>query len=152
GQASSLRLGDIADIRREYVDPPAVMVRHQGHQVIAMGVSMAKGGDIIDLGKALKAKTAEIKGKLPVGVELSQVQDQPEAVSRSVGEFVHVLIEAVIVVLAVSFLSLGLHTKPLRIDIWPGLVVGITIPLVMAITFVTMYYWGVGLHKISLGS
>ena len=62
------------------------------------------------------------------------------------------LVEAVLIVLAVSFISLGLHTKPLRIDIWPGLVVGITIPLVLAITFVTMYYWGVGLHKISLGS
>ena len=68
------------------------------------------------------------------------------------GEFVKVLIEAVLIVLAVSFISLGLHTKPLRIDIWPGLVVGITIPLVLAITFVTMFYWGVGLHKISLGS
>ncbi|MGM9485741.1 efflux RND transporter permease subunit [Ideonella sp. YS5] len=152
GQASSLRLGDIADIKREYVDPPSVMVRHQGQQVIAMGVSMAKGGDIIELGKALNAKTAAIKSQLPVGVELSQIQDQPQAVSRSVNEFVGVLIEAVVVVLAVSFLSLGLHMRPLRVDIWPGLVVGITIPLVLAITFVTMFYWGVGLHKISLGS
>ncbi len=152
GVASSLRLGDIADIRREYVDPPSVMVRHQGQQVVAMGVSMAKGGDIIDLGKALQAKTAEIKGKLPIGVELHQIQDQPKAVARSVNEFIGVLIEAVVIVLAVSFLSLGLHFKPLRVDIWPGMVVGITIPLVLAITFVTMFYWGVGLHKISLGS
>lgn len=152
GVASSLRLGDIADIRREYVDPPSVMVHHQGQPVIAMGVSMAKGGDIIDLGKALQAKTAEIKSKLPLGVELHQVQNQPQAVARSVGEFVGVLIEAVVIVLAVSFLSLGLHLRPLRVDIWPGLVVGITIPLVLAITFVTMFYWGVGLHKISLGS
>lgn len=152
GAASSLRLGDIADIRREYVDPPSVMVRHQGQQVVALGVSMAKGGDIIQLGKALTAKAAEIKGKLPLGVELQQVQDQPQSVSRSVNEFVGVLIEAVVIVLAVSFLSLGLHLKPLRVDVWPGLVVGITIPLVLAITFVTMYYWGVGLHKISLGS
>jgi multidrug efflux pump len=152
GAASSLRLGDIADIRREYVDPPSVMVRHQGQQVIALGVSMAKGGDIIQLGKALTAKAAEIKGRLPLGVELQQVQDQPQSVSRSVNEFVGVLIEAVVIVLAVSFLSLGLHLRPLRVDVWPGLVVGITIPLVLAITFVTMYYWGVGLHKISLGS
>jgi multidrug efflux pump len=152
GTASSLRLGDIADIRREYVDPPSVMVRHQGQQVIALGVSMAKGGDIIQLGKALTAKATEIKGQLPLGVELQQVQDQPSAVSRSVNEFVGVLIEAVVIVLAVSFLSLGLHLRPLRVDVWPGLVVGITIPLVLAITFVTMFYWGVGLHKISLGS
>jgi multidrug efflux pump subunit AcrB len=152
GQASTLRLGDIADIRRAYVDPPTVMVRHQGQAVIALGVSMAKGGDIIELGKALQAKTEEIRTRLPVGVELKQVQDQPRAVARSVNEFVRVLVEAVVVVLAVSFLSLGLHMRPLRVDVWPGLVVAITIPLVLAITFVTMFYWGVGLHKISLGS
>jgi multidrug efflux pump len=152
GQASSLRLGDIADIRREYVDPPTTMVHHQGQSVIALGVSMAKGGDIIELGKALNARTADIKGKLPLGVELHQIQDQPAAVARSVNEFIGVLIEAVLIVLAVSFLSLGLHMRPLRVDVWPGLVVGITIPLVLAITFVTMFYWGVGLHKISLGS
>jgi len=152
GSASTLQLGDIADIHRAYADPPTVMVHHQGHQVVALGISMAKGGDIIALGKALKEAAAHAQAELPVGITLSQMQDQPQAVSRSVGEFVEVLMEAVIIVLAVSFISLGLHFKPLRIDIWPGLVVGITIPLVLAITFVTMYYWGVGLHKISLGS
>jgi multidrug efflux pump len=152
GQASSLRLSDIAQVRRGYSDPPSVKVRHQGKQVIALGISMAKGGDIIALGEALKARAAAIRADLPAGISLQQVQDQPAAVSRSVGEFVRVLVEAVIVVLAVSFISLGLHTRPLRIDIRPGLVVAITIPLVLAITFVTMYYWGVGLHKISLGS
>jgi len=86
------------------------------------------------------------------GITLSQVQDQPSAVIKSVGEFVRVLIEAVLIVLAVSFISLGLHTKPLHIDIWPGLVVGITIPLMLALTFVVMFHWGVGLHKLSLGS
>ena len=152
GVASTLRLSDIAEIKRAYVDPPAVKVRHQGKPVIALGVSMAKGGDIIALGHALRKEVAAIQQALPVGIETAYVQDQPAAVSRSVGEFVRVLIEAVVIVLAVSFIALGLHTKPLRIDIWPGLVVGITIPLVMAITFVTMYYWGIGLHKISLGS
>ena len=152
GAASTIRLGDIADIRRDYVDPPAVKVRHQGQEVIALGVSMAKGGDIIALGQALNAAVLQVKAELPVGIGITRVQDQPVAVSRSVGEFVRVLIEAVLIVLAVSFISLGLHTKPLRVDIWPGLVVGITIPLVLAITFVTMFYWGVGLHKISLGS
>jgi multidrug efflux pump len=152
GVASSLRLGDIAEVRRDYQDPPQAMVRHQGQEVIALGVAMAKGGDIIDLGKALGKTVASMQQELPVGITLVQVQDQPAAVSRSVGEFVGVLIEAVAIVLAVSFISLGLHLKPLRIDIWPGLVVGITIPLVLAITFVTMFYWGVGLHKISLGS
>ena len=152
GAASLIKLGDIADVRRDYVDPPAVKVRHQGEDVIALGVSMAKGGDIIRLGTSLQAAVKQLQADLPLGITISQVQDQPTAVSRSVGEFVGVLIEAVLIVLAVSFISLGLHTKPLRIDIWPGLVVGITIPLVLAITFVTMYYWGVGLHKISLGS
>jgi multidrug efflux pump subunit AcrB len=147
-----LRLSDIAEVRRDYSDPPAVMVRHQGKQVIALGVSMVKGGDIIALGHQLQATVKQIQGELPAGIALEQVQDQPRAVTKSVNEFVKVLIEAVLIVLAVSFISLGLHTKPLRIDIWPGLVVGITIPLVLAITFVTMFYWSVGLHKISLGS
>ncbi|HEY1090613.1 MAG TPA: efflux RND transporter permease subunit [Burkholderiaceae bacterium] len=152
GVASSLRLGDIAEIKRGYVDPPSVKVRFQGKEVVAMGISMAKGGDIVAMGKNLQKAVTQIRGALPVGIEMAQMQNQPQAVSRSVGEFVHVLIEAVVIVLLVSFISLGLHTKPLRIDIWPGLVVGITIPLVLSITFVTMYYWGVGLHKISLGS
>ncbi|MFM2328779.1 MAG: hypothetical protein RLZZ494_882, partial [Pseudomonadota bacterium] len=152
GQASSLRLGDIADIRRAYVDPPATMVRHQGKQVIALGVAMAKGGDILAMGQALTATVNALRPTLPLGIEISQVQDQPQVVSRSVNEFVGTLVEAVVIVLMVSFVSLGLHTRPLRIDIWPGLVVAITIPLVLAITFVTMFYWGVGLHKISLGS
>jgi multidrug efflux pump subunit AcrB len=152
GVASTIRLDDIAEIRRGYVDPPAVMVRHQGRQVIALGVSMSKGGDIIALGRLLNAEMAVIQQELPVGIRLERVQDQPQAVARSVNEFIKVLVEAVVIVLAVSFVSLGLHLKPLRIDIWPGLVVGITIPLVLAVTFVTMYYWGVGLHKISLGS
>jgi multidrug efflux pump subunit AcrB len=95
---------------------------------------------------------AGLQADLPMGVMIERVQDQPAAVSRSVNEFVKVLIEAVVIVMAVSFISLGLHTQPLRIDIWPGLVVAITIPLVLAITFVTMFYWSVGLHKISLGS
>nr|WP_145545433.1 efflux RND transporter permease subunit [Variovorax boronicumulans] len=157
---AQLRLGDIAEIRRGYVDPPTVKVRHDGREVIALGVSMTKGGDIIQLGKALKVAFADIGRSLPAGVELSQVQDQPSAVSNSVNEFVKVLIEAVVIVLAVSFISLGFHRRPgehglLRryyIDIRPGLVVGITIPLVLAVTFLAMWYWGIGLHKISLGS
>jgi len=152
GVASSLRLGDIAEIRRGYSEPADVKVRANGKQVVALGVSMAKGGDIVALGKSLQAQMAAIRGQLPVGMEITQIQDQPRAVTRSVNEFVRVLIEAIVIVLVVSFVSLGLHFNPIRIDIWPGLVVAITIPLVLAITFVTMFYWGVGLHKISLGS
>ncbi len=149
---NTFRLGDIAEVRRGYVDPPQVKVRHQGREVIALGISMAKGGDIIRLGKSLETATARIRNELPVGIEMAQFQDQATVVSRSVNEFVKVLIEAIVIVLAVSFISLGLHFRPLRLDVRPGMVVAITIPLVLAITFVTMLYWGVGLHKISLGS
>ncbi len=161
---SQLRLGDIADIKRGYVDPPAVKVRHQGKEVIAVGVSMIKGGDIIALGKSLKALTTKVSQNLPAGVKLVQLQDQPTAVATSVNEFVSVLIEAVVIVLAVSFIALGFHKRPVLegqplplwkryyIDIRPGLVVGITIPLVLSVTFLAMLYFGIGLHKISLGS
>ena len=150
-----LKLGDIATITRGYVDPATVKVHHQGKPVIALGVSMAKGGDIIALGKALKAATSRIEKTLPVGVSLVQVQDQPKAVEKSVGEFVKVLIEAVLIVLLVSFVSLGLHKGGRYgwyVDMRPGWVVAITIPLVLAMTFLAMHYWGIGLHKISLGS
>ncbi|WOB10574.1 efflux RND transporter permease subunit [Piscinibacter gummiphilus] len=149
---ASLKLGDIAEVKRAYVDPPQVKVRHQGKEVIALGISMAKGGDIIEMGQSLKKATDAIRDDLPAGITMHQFQNQSTVVARSVNEFVGVLIEAVVIVLAVSFVSLGLHFKPLRLDWRPGLVVGITIPLVLAITFVTMFYWGVGLHKISLGS
>ncbi len=159
-----LRLGDVADIQRGYADPPVVKVHHQGHQAIALGVSMTKGGDIIALGKALNVLTQRLGHSLPAGMQLAQIQNQPEAVASSVQEFLKVLLEAVVIVLAVSFVSLGLHrrisptSQPLplwrrwTIDVRPGLVVGITIPLVLGMTFLGMWYWGIGLHKISLGS
>ncbi len=167
--AAQIRLSDIADIRRGYVDPAQVKVRTtdfdakgkvNSQEVIMLGVSMAKGGDIIALGKALHVATEKIEKTLPAGAQLVQVQDQPRAVSTSVNEFVGVLIEAVVIVLAVSFLALGLHShgkqvplyKRYYVDIRPGLVVGITIPLVLAVTFLAMWYFGLGLHKISLGS
>ncbi|MBK8070888.1 MAG: efflux RND transporter permease subunit [Ramlibacter sp.] len=158
---NQLRLADIADIRRGYVDPPSIKVRHQGKEVIALGVSMAKGGDIIALGKSLTTAVARIEKDLPAGIRLVQVQDQPKNVATSVNEFVRVLVEAVLIVLAVSFIALGLHKRPeaglplwkrYYVDMRPGLVVGITIPLVLAVTFLAMDYWGIGLHKISLGS
>ncbi|MGO4151941.1 efflux RND transporter permease subunit [Cupriavidus sp. YAF13] len=149
---ANIRLGDIAHVYRGYVDPPASKMRFQGKEVIGLGISMERGGDIIAMGKSLRAAMDGLRGQLPVGIELDQVQNQPEAVERSVGEFVHVLIEAVVIVLGVSFVSLGLHTKPLRIDVRPGLVVALTIPLVLAVTFLFMNIFGIGLHKISLGA
>ncbi|PQA78005.1 efflux RND transporter permease subunit [Rhodoferax sp. TS-BS-61-7] len=157
---NQLQLKDIATIAKGYVDPPSVKVHHQGKEVIALGVSMTKGGDIIALGHALDSVFKGIEKDLPAGIKLVQLQDQPKSVSTSVSEFVKVLIEAVVIVLAVSFIALGLHKRPGKNPLWrrwildirPGLVVGITIPLVLAVTFLGMYYWGIGLHKISLGS
>ncbi|MBY0573490.1 MAG: efflux RND transporter permease subunit, partial [Undibacterium sp.] len=149
---TSFRLGDFATVKREYKNPPGDKMRFNGKEVIGLGISMEKGGDIIDLGKHLDKLTSEIKTKLPVGVNLERVADQPKAVTKSVGEFVNTLIEAVVIVLAVSFLALGLHTKPFRLDVWPGLVVGLTIPLVLAVTFLFMRIFHIDLHKISLGA
>ncbi|ATQ77278.1 multidrug transporter AcrB [Massilia violaceinigra] len=149
---TTFRLGDFATIKREYQDPPLEKMRFNGKEVIGLGVSMEKGGNIIQMGKGLDDTVARIKAKLPVGIELERVSDQPRAVTASVSEFIKVLIEAVVIVLAVSFLALGLHTKPLRIDARPGLVVALTIPLVLAITFLFMRLFDIDLHKISLGA
>jgi multidrug efflux pump subunit AcrB len=149
---NSLRLGDFATVRRAFIDPPRDKMRYNGKEVIGLGVSMEKGGDIIKLGRALDQRAAEIQDKLPVGITLERVADQPRAVSQSVNEFLKVLAEAVLIVLAVSFLSLGLHTRPFRIDVRPGLVVALTIPLVLAATFLAMRVFGIDLHKISLGA
>eukprot|EP01133_Synstelium_polycarpum_P019682 gene19682-23571_t len=149
---TTFRLGDFATVKREFTDPPKDKMRFNGKEVIGLGVSMEKGGNIIDMGKALQATVTRMKSELPVGIELQRVSNQPEVVSASVGEFVHTLIEAILIVLAVSFVALGLHTKPLRIDVRPGLVVALTIPLVLAVTFLCMRLLDIDLHKISLGA
>lgn len=138
-----LRIGDIATVSRGFVEPPAPRFRFQGQDALGLGVSMAKGGDIIALGANLKSTLARIQAQLPVGMELSEVASQPDAVRRSIDEFVHSLAEAVIIVLVVCFFSLGLRT---------GLVVALSIPLVLAVTFFGMRLFDVGLHKISLGA
>ncbi len=137
------RLGDIANVYRGYIDPPVVKFRYQGQEALGLAVSMRKGGDIIALGHALGAEMARIKSNLPVGIEVHQVADQPKVVSRSINEFMRTLGEAVIIVLAVSFLSLGLRT---------GVVVALCIPLVLATTFLLMKVFGIDLQRISLGA
>jgi multidrug efflux pump len=149
---TTFRLGDFATVKREYKDPPQDKMRFNGMEVIGLGISMEKGGDIIQMGRNLEKTVGDIKAKLPVGIELLRVSDQPKAVSSSVNEFLRTLAEAVLIVLAVSFLALGLHTKPFRIDVWPGLVVALTIPLVLAVTFLFMRVLSIDLHKISLGA
>jgi multidrug efflux pump subunit AcrB len=150
---TAFRLGDFATIKREYLDPPRDKMRFNGKEVIGLGVSMEKGGNIILMGKELEKTVEQMKAKLPVGIELERVSNQPAAVTASVGEFLRTLVEAVLIVLAVSFLSLGLHSKPkLRLDTRPGLVVALTIPLVLAVTFLFMRILDIDLHKISLGA
>ena len=139
----SLRLGDIAEVSRGFVDPPEDSLRFEGRQALGIGVSMRDGGDIIALGRHLDAASARIQSQLPAGIELARVADQPRAVQRSINEFIRALTEAVVIVLAVSLLSLGLRT---------GVVVAISIPVVLAVTFLFMHLFGIGLHKISLGA
>ncbi len=139
----TFRLGDVADVRRGFSDPPAPRMRFMGEDAIGIGVAMKEGGDILKLGKTLEAEFARLQKTLPAGMELRKVADQPAAVEESVGEFIKVLTEAVAIVLLVSFFSLGLRT---------GLVVALSIPLVLAMTFAVMDFFGVGLHKISLGA
>lgn len=140
---STFRIGDVAEVYRGFNDPPAPRMRFMGEPAIGLAVSMKAGGDILMLGEALQGEFARLQQELPAGMELRKVSDQPAAVKTGVGEFVQVLIEALIIVLLVSFFSLGVRT---------GLVVALSIPLVLAMTFATMHYLDIGLHKISLGA
>ena len=147
-----LKLGDVAQVQRGPQDPAGPGLRVNGMPAIGLGVSMQAGGDIVALGRSLAAAVSAIQAELPLGVDFVQIQDQPTVVQDSVQEFLIVLGEAIAIVLAVSLLALGLHRRPLRVDPRPGLIVAISIPLVLAVTFLIMHLWGVGLHKISLGS
>ena len=139
----SFRLGDVAEVRRGYADPPGERLRYMGQEALGIGVSMRSGGDIVALGRHLDEAVEKIDAQLPAGIRLERVADQPRAVTRAVNEFVKVLAEAVIIVMAVSLLSLGFRT---------GVVVLVIIPVVLAITFMFMHLLDIGLHKISLGA
>src|SRR4249919_1867366 len=139
----TFRLGDVATVYRGFADPAAPRMRFMGKDAIGIAVSMKDGGDIIDLGKALEREFGELQKTLPIGMTLEKVSDQPSAVRSSVQEFVVTLAIAVLIVLGVSFLSLGTR---------PGLEVALSIPLVLAMTFAAMNYFNIGLHKISLGA
>jgi len=140
---ASIVLADIARVARGFSDPPSPRMRFLGENAIGIAVAMQPGRDIIKLGAVLDAELARLQRTLPAGMQLRKVTDQPGAVRQSVGEFVKVLAEAVIIVLVVSFFSLGWRT---------GLVVAISIPLVLAMTFFLMHQFDIGLHKISLGA
>jgi len=137
------RLGDIARVGRGLADPPSPQMHLGGQPAIGVGVVMDKGGDVIALGEHLKQEIQRIGAELPVGVEVHVVADQPEVVRGSIHLFQSALTEAVLIVLAVSFLSLGWRT---------GTVVALSIPLVLAITFFAMKLFGIDLQRISLGA
>ncbi|MGF7159440.1 multidrug efflux pump subunit AcrB [Rhodoligotrophos appendicifer] len=137
------RLGDVAEVKPGYEDPPSFLIRQHGRPAIGLGVSMSKGANIITLGENLKSAMAGITAELPVGIEITQVADQPHIVEESVGEFLKTFMEALGIVLLVSFLSLGLRT---------GVVVALSVPLVLAIVFVIMFAAGMDLHRITLGA
>ncbi|WP_334113489.1 efflux RND transporter permease subunit [Acinetobacter parvus] len=139
----TIQLGYVADVYRGFSEPAQPRMRFMGENGIGIAVSMRKGGDIIALGKNLETEFNSLQKSLPLGMKLQKVSDQPVAVQRSIQEFLKVLAEAVIIVLLVSFFSLGFRT---------GLVVALSIPLVLAMTFAGMSLFDVGLHKISLGA
>jgi multidrug efflux pump len=139
----TFRLGDIATVRRGYADPPTMKMRFQGKEAIGIAVSMRKGGDVIRLGREMSETVAKLQRSFPIGVSIGAVSDQPKVVQDSIGEFVKSLAEAVIIVLAVSFIALGMRV---------GFVVALSIPLVLAMTFLAMYMLDIDLQRVSLGA
>jgi multidrug efflux pump len=139
----TVRLGDIATVTRGYADPPFQTMRFAGKPAIALAVSMKSDGDVLKLGESLTHEMARIRNDLPVGVEFTQVSNQPKVVKQAVGTFMRALVEAIAIVLAVSFLALGWRA---------GAVVALTIPLVLLGTFLAMKIFNIDLHRISTGA
>ncbi|QOL81298.1 efflux RND transporter permease subunit [Pseudooceanicola spongiae] len=136
-------LADVADVTDGYEDPPSELFRYDGKEAIGLNIGMRSGGNILDFGEKLNEMMTKIAAELPVGIEMHRVADQPDVVDESVGHFIRSLIEAVVIVLAVSFVSLGFRA---------GMVVSLSIPLVLAMTFVILDAMGITLQRISLGA
>jgi len=137
------RLSDVVTIRRDYVDPPTALFRFNGKPAIGLAISMKAGANLLEFGEALNAELDRITGDLPIGVGVHLVADQPLVVDHAIGHFTRSLFEAVAIVLAVSFVALGLRA---------GLIVALAIPLVLAMTFMSMDILGVTLQRVSLGA
>jgi multidrug efflux pump len=137
------RLGDIATVTHGFVDPPTFKVRQEGKPAIGIGVVTAKGANILELGKDVAAATDEFMKAVPQGINVDLIADQPKVVEHAVGEFIHSFVEALAIVLFVSFLALGWRT---------GIVVAASVPLVLGIVFIVMEAMGLDLHRISLGA
>jgi len=137
------RVGDIATVTHGFADPPDFQVRQKSKQAIGIGIVMAKGANILELGPDVASATADFMSAVPQGFDLEQIADQPEVVDHAVNEFVHSFVEALAIVLFVSFLALGWRT---------GIVVALSVPLVLAIVFIVMNSMGLDLHRITLGA
>jgi len=136
-------LTDVATIKRGYVDPPSSLFRFKGQPAIGLAIGMKQGANLLEFGEALDAQMKRVVADLPIGVDVHRVSDQPAVVDEAVSGFTRALFEAIVIVLVISFISLGLRA---------GMVVAISIPLVLAITFVVMEYSGISLQRISLGA
>ncbi|MBX4892241.1 efflux RND transporter permease subunit [Rhizobium bangladeshense] len=136
-------LTDVATIKRGYVDPPSALFRFNGEPAIGLAIGMKQGANLLEFGEALDAEMKQVVADLPIGVDVHRVSDQPHVVDEAVSGFTRALFEAIVIVLVISFISLGLRA---------GMVVAISIPLVLAITFVVMEYSGISLQRISLGA
>ncbi|MBY5432438.1 efflux RND transporter permease subunit [Rhizobium leguminosarum] len=136
-------LTDVATIKRGYVDPPSSLFRFNGQPAIGLAIGMKQGANLLEFGEGLDAQMKRVVADLPIGVDVHRVSDQPAVVDEAVSGFTRALFEAIVIVLIISFISLGLRA---------GMVVAISIPLVLAITFVVMEYSGISLQRISLGA
>ncbi|MGO4114245.1 efflux RND transporter permease subunit [Rhizobium ruizarguesonis] len=136
-------LSDVATIKRGYVDPPSALFRFNGQPAIGLAIGMKQGANLLEFGEGLDAQMKRVVADLPIGVDVHRVSDQPAVVDEAVSGFTRALFEAIVIVLIISFISLGLRA---------GMVVAISIPLVLAITFVVMEYSGISLQRISLGA
>jgi multidrug efflux pump subunit AcrB len=138
-----LRLSDIARVRRGFADPPQPMFRVNGQPAIGLAIAMRDGGDILALGRNIKRSIAEITAQLPVGIEPTLVADQAVTVDGAISEFMTSLLQAVAIIMVVSFISLGIR---------PGLVIAATIPMTLAAVFAVMQGSGIDMQRISLGA
>ncbi|WP_341649612.1 efflux RND transporter permease subunit [Thauera humireducens] len=145
GDANSglLRLRDVADIRREYVDPPAALMRHDGRPAIGLGISNVQGGNVVEMGDAVKRRLAELEGQRPIGMELNVVSFQSDSVRAAVSGFVDNLVAAVVIVVVVLLLFMGLRS---------GLIIGAVLVLTVAGTLIAMLMDGIAMQRISLGA
>ena len=143
GNGRTLRLGDIARIERGYVEPSDPKMYFNGKPAVGISISMVDGGNNLRLGRNLDKKVAEIRQQLPLGFEFNQVLKQPKVVKESINEFVESLVEAILIVLVVSLMTLGRQS---------GYVVSVCIPLVLMCSMVGMFLAGIDLHKMSLGA